>query len=205
MVQGRGPDGLPDTTPAVLVHWASGSCRHRVRRSGHRGDSKLQATLEQLRPTYGEIRLPTSTAHIRDGCLEVVHVLFDKEPFFSNAWSDEECKLTFRATHMRGRRRESRWTRRARKAFHYVDRFLSITKCLPKMTATSAGKISSVLTCAWLLRTVTVARSGSSTTRRPLTRWDSATSFHTNRLWLLTPWQDTLDGYPSGTLDETCR
>jgi hypothetical protein len=100
------------------------------------GYSKLQATLEQLRPTYAAIRLPTSNGYIREGCLEVVHVLLDKEPFFSNAWSDEEREQTFRATHMRGKRRESRWTRRARKAFHYVDRFLSIMKCLPKMTVT---------------------------------------------------------------------
>ena len=100
------------------------------------GYSKLQRTLQQLRPTYAEIRLPTSNGYIRQGCLEVVHVLLDKEPFFSNAWTDEERGLKFRATHMRGKRRESRWTRRARKAFHYVDRFLSIMKCLPKMTVT---------------------------------------------------------------------
>jgi hypothetical protein len=65
----------------------------------------------------------------------VVYALLDKEPFYSNAWTEDERGMEFRVPYMRGGREEGRWTRRARKAFHYVDRFLSLRKCLPKTTA----------------------------------------------------------------------
>jgi hypothetical protein len=100
------------------------------------GYSKLVRKLKQVRPTYAEIRLPTSNGYIRQGCLDVVYALLDKEPFYSNAWTDDERAMEFRVQYMSGRREEGQWTRKARKAFHYVDRFLSIMKCLPKITIT---------------------------------------------------------------------
>jgi len=129
---------LTDYLTPLQVFWCIGQVdRAAVESEGPAmGYSRLQRKLSQLRPTYAEIRLNTSNGYIRQGCLDVVYGLLDKEPFYSNAWAEDERGMEFRVPYMRGGREEGQWTGRARKAFHYVDRFLSIMKCLPKMTVT---------------------------------------------------------------------
>jgi hypothetical protein len=122
----------------LQVFWCIGQVDRAAFESAGRalGWDKLQRALKQLRPTFTQIRLPTSSGYIRQNCLEVLDGLFDREPFYSNAWSDEERGMALRDEYMYKNRKESRWTRKARTALSYVDRFLSIMNCLPQITVT---------------------------------------------------------------------
>ncbi len=127
---------MTEYLPRLQLFWCIGQVdRAAVESEGRAmGYSRLQRELRRLRPTYAEMRLNTSNGYIRQGCLDVVYALLDKEPFYSNAWAEDERGLDFRVPCMRGGREEGQWTRRARKAFHYVGRFLSIMKCLPQIS-----------------------------------------------------------------------
>ncbi len=129
---------LTEYLTPLQVFWCIGQADRAAIESEGRaiGYSKLERKLKQLQPTFTQVRLYISNGYIRDGCLGVVYALLDKEPFYSNAWADDERGMEFRVSYDYKRRGGGRWTRRARKAFHYVDRFLSIMKCLPQITVT---------------------------------------------------------------------
>jgi hypothetical protein len=129
---------LTEYLEPLQVFWCIGQAdRDAIASEGRAiGYSKLEKRLKQLRPTYAQIRLHISNSYIRYSCLDVVYALLDKEPFYSNAWTEDEHGMEFRVSYDYKRRSGGRWTRRARKALHYVDRFLSIMKCLPQITVT---------------------------------------------------------------------
>ncbi len=129
---------LTEYLTPLQVYWCIGQAdRDAIESEGRAiGYGKLERRLKQLQPTFAQVRLFISNGYIRDSCLGVVYALLDKEPFYSNAWTDEERRMEFRAPYPSGGRGGGRWTRRARKAFHYVDRFLSIMKYLPQITVT---------------------------------------------------------------------
>jgi hypothetical protein len=122
-------------TPLQLF-WCIGQVDRAAMESAGRalGYSRLHKRLKELQPTFTQKRLPKSIGYIRERCLEVVDGLFDKEPFYSNAWSDIERGLALRAEYLWGDRKESCWTQKSRKAWGYVDRFLSVNRLLPEMT-----------------------------------------------------------------------
>jgi|SRR5579884_499904 len=125
----------------LQVFWCIGQVDRAAFESAGRaiGWDKLQRTLKRHQPTFTQIRLPTSSGYIRHQCLEVLDGLFDREPFYSNAWSDEERGMALRDEYKYKNRKESCWTRKSRTALRYVERFLFIKGLQPEMTVGEGG------------------------------------------------------------------
>jgi HEAT repeat protein len=92
---------------------------------------KLQRQLRALDPHFHHHRLPTSISYIRETCLIHLETLFVRPPFRLSTPSDPESGLRLRREFNRGKRVHGRWTPEARTAWSYIDRFLSLTECLP--------------------------------------------------------------------------
>jgi hypothetical protein len=95
------------------------------------GYGKLTQQLRQLAPQFNLIRLPTSITYVSGTCLPNLDGLFDREPFYSASWSEQERGLPLRDEFWNGDRQESCWTPKARTAWGYVDRFLTLRALLP--------------------------------------------------------------------------
>jgi tetratricopeptide (TPR) repeat protein len=93
--------------------------------------ARLNAELRRLKPHFYFNPLPIN-AHYLSECFDDVDGCFDKEPFHTQAWSDEERRLRLRVE--LNKRGDSRWTPKSRKALWYVHRFLTITEQLPDIT-----------------------------------------------------------------------
>jgi len=124
----------------LQLYWCIGQADRAAFESAGRalGYDRLQKRLKRLQPTFGKKRLNISNGYIRKSCLDLLDCLFDNEPFYSNAWSDEERELALRVEYYWGGRKESSWTHKARTALHYVDRYLSIKEWLPDMTVANS-------------------------------------------------------------------
>jgi HEAT repeat protein len=121
----------------LQVFWCIGVVERTAFESGGQalGYNKLTLKLRMLSPHFNLIPLPTGANHICGTCLPDLDGLFDREPFFSASWSDHERGLPLRDEFMRGERKESCWTPKARKAWSYVDCFLTIRGYLPQIMA----------------------------------------------------------------------
>ena len=98
------------------------------------GWHKLNARLVRLNPQFTFAPLPTGVTYLREECIPSVDGLFDREPFHSNAWSDEEQGLELRKESMLKNRPQGIWTPKAQTAWGYVDRFLTLRGWLPAIT-----------------------------------------------------------------------
>jgi hypothetical protein len=102
------------------------------------GYENLIMKLREQNPRFNEVELRFSNGYIRHGCLADLEGLFDREPFYSEAWDADEIEPELRLGFggKKGQTSYSRWTPKARKAWHYVDRFLTIRRLLPTIEKT---------------------------------------------------------------------
>lgn len=126
---------LGDYLTHLQVFWCIGQVDREAIQSANpaMGWRKLNARLGKFAPVFNFSSLPTGSDHLRNTCLPELDGLFDREPFYSKAWSDEERGLPLRMPWQRGKRPESRWTRKAWTAWRYVDRFLTLRDLLPQV------------------------------------------------------------------------
>jgi len=117
----------------LQVFWCIGYVeREAIRSAGLAlGWHRLKNRIRGLHPRFHFASLPTGVTYLYDNCLPTVDGLFDREPFHSNAWSESERVMEIRTEFMLGKRRQGRWTPKARTAWRYVDRLLTLHGWLP--------------------------------------------------------------------------
>ena len=94
------------------------------------GWESLRKELKTLKSAHDISGLSVSQGHIR-GAIERLESMFNSHPFIGDLWAEDERSPDFRAERMHGRRKESRWTLRARKAWQLVDWFLEMKGLKP--------------------------------------------------------------------------
>jgi tetratricopeptide (TPR) repeat protein len=127
-----------DRLKHLQVFWCLGKVESEAFLAAGRalGYGKLAQRLEGLNP-YFHTYLPTSVGYIRKTCLPLLTTLFNTAPFQPDAWDEDESETALRVDDRQGKRRHGRWTPRARKAWHYIDRFLTLRQLLPRIDSRS--------------------------------------------------------------------
>ncbi len=90
----------------------------------------LDAVFEKLKQAGKMGKLPVSITNIRDSMTDLENGLFDRTPFFDEAWNADEAEPTLRMP-LEKAWRGSKWTPRGKKAWQYADRFLEIRGLTP--------------------------------------------------------------------------
>jgi hypothetical protein len=128
---------LKECLQPLQVFWCIGVVDREAFLSGTlaSGINKLPERLSQLKPTFNCLPLPLSSGYIRNTCLEILSSLFNQNPFLGAAWSDDEQMSHLRIERGVGKKKWGIWSPRARKAWHYVDRFLTLRGLLPQIMA----------------------------------------------------------------------
>jgi len=119
----------------LQVFWCVGRIERKAMESAGPaiGWHKLSRRLLELKPLFKFVPLPTGVTYLSNA-IPNLDGLFDKEPFYSHAWSDEERQLELRPDFLHGKRVEARWTAKASKCWVYVDTFLTLEDLLPTIT-----------------------------------------------------------------------
>jgi HEAT repeat protein len=87
---------------------------------------------ERLNPRFKKLALAIKENTIRLHCIPALETLFNVSPFQPDAWSKDEQMADFRTQKKLGT--NPFWTPRGRKAWEYVDRFLTIRELLPPIS-----------------------------------------------------------------------
>ena len=118
----------------LQTYWCIGLVERDVMESANlaKGYAKLHEKLELLEAKFDSTPVNVSIGYIRETCLEKLAELFSCKPF-SNIWSAEEVNPDLRIEERVGNRIHGRWTPRARKAWSYVNRFLTLRGWLPEI------------------------------------------------------------------------
>ena len=126
---------------ALQVFWCIGLIEGDAMKSAERalGWGSLSKRLrDDLDPRFKLVKLPTSIKFLSVTCVPDLDGLFDRDPFYSNAWTEEERPLPLRTVSTKkGERPQSRWTHKTWKAWQYVDRFLTLRNLLPEIKVES--------------------------------------------------------------------
>jgi len=115
----------------LLVFWCMGQVDREAIQSQDRaiGYQRLEEMLdESLRAN--PLKLPHGQSYLRDTCIVHIVTFFDREPFRSAAFGTEVEKVELRVA---AGGRGHRWTDRAARAWHLVDRFLTLRGLRPTL------------------------------------------------------------------------
>ena len=125
---------LEEYLKPLQVFWCIGCLERASVKSGGPalGVHKLARSLKTINPMFKFRALPIGATYLRRVFLDI-DSFFDREPFYSNAWSDEERGQELRPEFMKGERRQARWTTKAWTAWSYIDRFLRLRNLLPTL------------------------------------------------------------------------
>lgn len=97
------------------------------------GGGRLTKAFRRHRPHVKGVPLKAGPHYLLDS-VEAVDALFDRPPFYPDAWPDEERPLPLKAPGGAGKRPGQRWTRKAARAWAYADRYLALIDATPEWT-----------------------------------------------------------------------
>lgn len=120
---------------ALQVFWCIGKIEHHAfaNHGAAMGWHKLHEQLRATHPQFKYVDLPIGVTFLHRDCIPSIDALFDREPFYSQAWLEQERGMELRPEVMRGRRREAVWTQKAFRAWHYTNVFLKLQDLLPTL------------------------------------------------------------------------
>ncbi len=95
------------------------------------GYGKENIVLQHIKSKGAMSDLPVGESYLK-AMYEQLATMFNVAPFSNEAWDPTESCPDFRVERMRGKRVESQWTPRARRAWQYIDRFLEMSRLKPR-------------------------------------------------------------------------
>lgn len=118
----------------IQVFWCIGMFDHAAlmvqgKAMGYRELEKRLEEQEAKNPSFKMLSLPKKESTLRFVCFPSLEEIFNAKPFQPDAWSEKETMPDLKKKNKEGTNLS--WTSRGRKAWEYVDRFLTIRTLLP--------------------------------------------------------------------------